>query len=86
MSEPTHAQVSDQSHSEQPDSQKAPGFHFNSVAVDRLNLVDLQPDETRPPSLNFSINFRRRMRTEPAGVEITVLVSISPQEGSSFRL
>jgi preprotein translocase subunit SecB len=85
MSDSTHAEVRDQSRAEQPDSQKAPGFHFNSVAVDKLNLLDLQPGETRPPSLNFSIKFRRRMLTEPAGVEITVLVSISPQEGSSFR-
>lgn len=85
MSEPTHAQVRDQSHAEQPDSPKGPGFHFNSVAVDKLSLFDLQPGETRPPSLNFSIKFRRRMLAEPARVEITVLVSISPQEGSSFR-
>ncbi len=70
---------------QQPDA-KRPGFHFNSVVVDKLTLVDLQPGQTRPPALQFSFKFRRRMLQDPPGVEVTVLVSILPQEGSSFSL
>ena len=86
MSEPTHAAVNDQNQIAATESPKAPGFHFNSVVVDSLRLVDLEPGQSRPPTLSFSIKFRRRMVTEPQGVEVTVIVSIFPQEGSSFRL
>lgn len=61
-----------------------PGFHFTSVVVDKVTLVDLQPGEARPPALQFSFKFRRRLRHDPPGVDVTVLVGIRPQLGSSF--
>jgi preprotein translocase subunit SecB len=84
MSEPTETSAS--AAPVQKPSSRGAGFHFNSVVVDRLSLRDLSPGETRPEALKFSFKFRRRMTQDPPGVEITVLVDIRPQEGSSFLL
>jgi preprotein translocase subunit SecB len=67
------------------DPTREPGIRTAGIVVDRIRFDDIEPGEPTFNTLDYKIAINRAAFEDPAAIEVTVVLFISPEQGVESR-